>query len=334
MFTRSSKKQFCIDILMICLGTIIMGFAFSFFLSPNNISTGGFSGLAMIINELLGLIGITFLSNGVIYFLLNIVLFFIALKTLGKKFAIKAVIGIASYSLFMEIFELIPQFATYEPLISSIYGGILMGTGLGLVVRFGGSTGGTDMIACVVRSKKPQFSIGQIVVMIDIFVVLASMFVFPNGLELLPYTVIALAISIYTTDFVNDGYKKVKAYYIITTKPEEISNKVMEKLGRGCTMQVATGMRNKSERAVLTCLVSKFQATMLRRIIKDIDEGAFVYSTNVNEVIGEWTKAEEIQEAMINENNLSKKTAKAKKVPNSKKDKEVVVKETIDNENK
>lgn len=305
MYIKANKKtQFLLDIIMICIGTIIMGFAFSMFLSPNDISTGGFSGIALILNRLLGMVGITFLSNAIIYFILNIGLFLIALKTLGKKFAIKAIIGIAVYSLFMQVFEMVPRFATYEPLISSIYGGILMGIGVGLVVRFGGSTGGTDMVACMVRAKKPQFSIGQIVVLIDIFVVLASMFVFPNGLAILPYTIVALVISIYTTDFVNDGYKKVKAYYIITTKPEDVSTKIMQKLGRGCTMTRAIGMRYKTERAMLTCLVSKFQTTMLRRIIKDIDETAFVFSTDVNEVIGAWSKTREIQKTMEADSNI------------------------------
>jgi len=299
MYIKASKKtQFLLDIVMICLGTIIMGFAFSFFLSPNDISTGGFSGIALIINELLGMVGITFLSNAIIYFILNIGLFLFALKTLGKVFAIKAIVGIAVYSLFMQVFELISGFAHYEPLISSIYGGILMGIGVGLVVRFGGSTGGTDMVACMVRVKKPQFSIGQIVVFIDIFVVLASMFVFPNGLEILPYTIIALVISIYTTDFVNDGYKKVKAYYIVTTKPDEVSKNIMEKLGRGCTMQKAMGMRYKTERALITCLVSKFQTGMLKRIILEADDAAFVFSTSANEVIGAWSKPREVQENM------------------------------------
>ena len=305
MYIKANKKtQFLLDIVMICIGTIIMGFAFSMFLSPNDISTGGFSGIALILNRLLGLAGITFLSNAIIYFILNIGLFLIALKTLGRKFAIKAIIGIAVYSLFMQVFEMIPRFATYEPLISSIYGGILMGIGVGLVVRFGGSTGGTDMVASMVRAKKPQFSIGQIVVFIDIFVVIASMFVFPNGIAILPYTIVALVISIYTTDFVNDGYKKVKAYYIITTKPDEVSNKIMQKLGRGCTMQRAIGMKNKTERACLTCLVSKFQTTLLRRIIKDIDADAFVFSTDVNEVIGAWSKTQEIQKTMQETTNV------------------------------
>lgn len=209
---------------------------------------------------------------------------------LGKKFAIKALIGIASYSIFMEIFNLIPINLTYEPLISSIYGGIIMGLGVGTVVRFGGSTGGSDMIACMVRHKNEKISIGKIVVLVDIVVILLSLVVFNNGVEILPYTIIALTISIFMTDFVNDGYKQVKAYYIITTKPDEVATIIMKKLNRGCTMSNAIGMYDKSNKYCLTCLISKFQATTLKRIIKEIDENAFVYATSITEVVGEWAK--------------------------------------------
>jgi len=291
MYLKIRKKwQFTIDLIMIMLGTIIMGVSFSVFMSPNNISTGGFSGLALIINSIFGLVGINFIPSSVIYFVLNIVLYIFAFKMLGKKFAIKAFFGIASYSIFMEVFELLNINLTYEPLLSSIYGGLLMGLGVGIVVRFGGSTGGSDMIACMVRHKNEKVSIGKIIVLVDIVVLTLSLFVFSNGIEILPYTIIALTISIYLTDFVNDGYKQVKAYYIITTMPEEVSSVIMNKLNRGCTMTNATGMFDKTNKFCLTCLVSKFQTTTLKRIVKDIDAQAFVFATSVTEVVGEWAK--------------------------------------------
>ena len=114
MFINVNKKwQLTLDISMIVLGTFIMGFAFSIFLEPNNISTGGFSGLSMIINTLLHAVGIKFLSSSIIYLILNIGLFAIAYKVLGKNFAVKALIGIISFSLAMEVFALIPSFQNY-----------------------------------------------------------------------------------------------------------------------------------------------------------------------------------------------------------------------------
>lgn len=293
MFVKVNKKwQIVLDIFMIVLGTFIMGFAFSIFLEPNNISTGGFSGLSMIIKSLLEGIGITFLSSSIIYLILNIGLFIFAMKILGRMFAIKALIGICSFSLAMQVFTYV-EFFQYETIISALYGGLLIGLGLGIVVRFGGSTGGSDMIACICKNKFERVSIGKVVAIVDIIVVVLSLFAFNNGLELLPYTILALFLSSNTADFVNEGYKQVKAYNIITDKPEEISEKIMTLLKRGCTVHQAKGMHYKQEKSVLVCLISKFQISELKTIIQEVDPNAFVYSTSVNEVMGQWTQPSE-----------------------------------------
>lgn len=297
MYFRISKKwQFIFDILMIIVGTVVMGFAFSIFLEPNNISTGGFSGLSMIVNSLLSKVGITFLSTSVIYLILNVGLFLYALRTLGKKFAIKSIVGILSFSIAMEIFALIPFDIQYETLISAVYGGGIMGIGVGIVVRFGGSTGGSDMIASIIRNKTQKLSIGSIVVIVDMLVIFLSLFSFENGFVLLPYTIIALVIALFGTDFVNEGYKQVRAYHIITTKPEEISELIMTKLSRGCTATKVTGMHSKDDKYILTCLISKFQVNFLKKIIQDVDADAFAYSQSVNEVLGMWARKSELPE--------------------------------------
>lgn len=301
-----SKWQLLFDFLMIMFGTSIMGFAFSIFLEPNNISTGGFSGLAMIINVLLNSIGVHFLNSSIIYFILNIGLFLYTLRTLGRRFAIKSLFGIAWFSLTMEIFSLLNINFTFEPLISAMYGGAIMGVGIGFVVRFGGSTGGGDMIASIVRNKNPKISIGSIVVIIDIIVVLLSLIVFPNGVQVLPYTIIALGLCSVCTDFVNDGYKQVRAYHIITNKGDEVSQKIMENLSRGCTRTKCEWMYSHDDKDYLICLVSKFQIATLTKILKDTDPNAFMYSTKVSDVIGFWTKPSDIDNE-VNEN-LAKQT--------------------------
>lgn len=307
MYLKVDKKwQFAFDIVMIVLGTIIMGFAFSIFLEPNNISTGGFSGLSMIINSLLHNVGVTFLSSSAIYLILNVGLFLYALKTLGKKFAIKSIVGIVSFSGAMEIFKLLPINITYETLISAVYGGALMGIGVGLVVRFGGSTGGSDIIASIVRSKKPTLTIGKLVVSVDMCVIILSLFAFSNGMALLPYTILALLLALFTTDFVNEGYKQVRAYSIVTSRPEELANELMTKLSRGCTLTKVQGMHTKSDKYILTCLVSKFQSSYLKRLVSNIDENAFMYSTPVSEVIGSWAKESELPKEEQNKKSKSK----------------------------
>lgn len=312
MYIKVKKKwQLVFEFAMILLGTMLMGFAFSIFLEPNNISTGGFSGLSMIINTLFNMVGINFLNTSIIYFVLNVGLFLYALKALGKKFAIKAFAGILFFSLGMEVWSLIPLTITFEPLISALYGGILMGVGIGIVVRFGGSTGGGDMIASIIRNKNPKVSIGSIIIIIDAIVILLSLFVFNNGLEVMPYTIIALAISSICTDFINDGYKQVRAYHIITNNAEKIANRIMTEMSRGCTLTKAEGMHTHEQKDYLVCLVSKFQVGILTKIVKEEDENAFMYSTKVNEVIGYWTSIDQLNNGEnLDANNDKKKDEK------------------------
>lgn len=320
MYLKINKKwQFAVDIIMIVLGTVIMGFAFSVFLEPNNISTGGFSGLSMIINSLLHKIGVKFLSSSIIYLILNLGLFLYALKTLGKRFAIKSIIGILSFSGAMELFAILPINIQYETLISAVYGGAIMGIGVGIVVRFGGSTGGGDMIASIVRNKAPHLTIGKICIAVDLSVIFLSLFAFSDGLQLLPYTILALMLALFTTDFVNEGYKQIRAYYIITNRPEEIGECLMTKLSRGCTLSKVQGMHSKNDKYILTCLISKFQANYLKRLVKEIDDNAFIYSAQVSEVVGEWAKDSELPEEEIVK--AEKMNTKKKTVSKSKENK-------------
>lgn len=306
MYIKTKKKwQFALEIAMIVLGTMLMGFAFSVFLEPNNISTGGFSALAMIINVLFVKIGLPDIPTSVIYLVLNIGLYFLAIKSLGKRFAIKSLVGILSFSLGMQLFSMIGFNITYELLISAVYGGAIMGVGVGLVVRFGGSTGGTDMVASMVKKHKPNATFGTLIVSVDMVIIFLSLFVFTNGLQLLPYTILALLLSMFVTDFVTEGYKQVRAYNIITTNPEMLGDAIMQQLSRGCTCTQVVGMHSKSDKYILTCLISRFQAGQLRNIIKEIDPGAFVYMTKVTDVIGSWSSVEEIQkETELKNNNV------------------------------
>ena len=295
MYIKTNKKwQSALEYSMIILGTLIMGFSFSVFLEPNEISVGGFSALAMIINTLFEKVGVTMIPTSAIYLVLNIGLYALALKTLGKKFAIKSLLGILSFSLGMQVFNMINFNITYELLVSAIFGGSIMGVGVGLVVRFGGSTGGSDMIASIMKSKKPNASLGTFIIMVDMVIIGLSLFVFTNGFELLPYTIVALLLCMYITDFVNEGYKQVRAFNIITTKPTELSNAIMQQLSRGCSCTSTKGMHTNSEKCIILCLISKYQTSQLKSIIKEIDPNAFVYTTKVSEVMGEWNSLSDV----------------------------------------
>lgn len=337
MFIKANKRcQLLLEFSMIVLGTLIMGFSFSVFLEPNNISTGGFSALSMIVNAILFKIGIKFIPTSVIYLILNIGLYFLALHALGKRFAIKALVGILSFSLGIQIFSMIDFKITYELVVSAIFGGAIMGAGVGLVVRFGGSTGGTDMIACILKKKKPTATFGSLIIIIDMFIITLSLFVFSNGFALLPYTILALVLCMLVTDFVNEGYKQVRAFYIITDKPEEISESIMKNLARGCSCTKIKGMHSSSEKFQVTCLISKYQTGQLRSIIKEIDADAFVYSTKIAEVVGAWNSFSDIQKMKESENIDSKKPSKASKKMSSQTKSDSYSENVIDsgNENK
>ncbi len=296
MYINVNKKwQPILDGAMIVFGCFIMGFAFSTFFEPNNISTGGFSGIAMMINSLLHKAGVKFINSSIIYLVMNLILYLIAVKSLGRRFAITALLGIGAFSGAMQIFALIPKFANFDLIISALFGGVTLGFGVGLVVRFGGSTGGSDMIACMVRKKHPKAHVGRIVVLIDIFVVAMTLVVYKNGVELLPYTIIALAINSFMVDYVIDGYKQAKAYTIITTKPKEVSQGIKDTLYRSCTMSNVKGMYDDSDKTCLVCLIGKYQVGTMKQIIIEIDPKAFVYAVPVHEIIGEWRTDSQIR---------------------------------------
>lgn len=309
------KWQFWLEIAMIVLGTFIMGFAFSVFLEPNEISTGGFSALSMIISALFEKMGVPNVPTFAIYLVLNVVLYGFALKILGKKFAIKALIGILSFSLSMGLFGMLTINLPFELLVSAIYGGACMGVGVGLVVRFGGSTGGSDMIACMVKKKKPNITIGTLMICIDMIIIFLSVVTFNDGLRLLPYTIIALVLSMFVTDFVNEGYKQIRAFNIVTTKADELAEAIMNKLSRGCTTMKVKGMHSKDDKYILVCLASKYQAGQLRNIVKEIDPEAFVYQTKVAEVMGEWSSLEEIQKNTELKNQKQKHSKTENEIP-------------------
>ena len=125
-------------------------------------------------------------------------------------------------------------------------------------------------------------------IIVDMIIIGLSLFVFENGFELLPYTIVALLLSMITTDFINEGYKEVRAFNIITNKPEEISQAIMEQLSRGCSCAAIKGMHSKTDKFIVTCLISKYQKGQLKNIITEIDPNAFVYATKVSEMSGIW----------------------------------------------
>lgn len=276
-------KQDIINIFGIILGTIVMAFAFNVFLQPNNISPSGFSGLSSVLCFLLAKIGIV-IPVSVMYLLLNVILYVIAYKLLGKKFALMALIGIGSYSLFIELVSYIPLVVRNDLLLCAIYGGGIMGFGIGLVLRCNGSTGGGDLLALIIRSRTHILTTGQIMLSINILVLALSCIAY--GLGPLMYSIITIVISSTVTDLVIDGATGVRAYYIFTSKKQEVCDAIYKEIKRGVTEIKAEGMYTHTEKDILLCLINKYRAPRLKAIISKIDSDAFVFCTSVSEVIG------------------------------------------------
>ena len=279
--TKNPYVKHTINIFIIILGCFIMGIAFNIFYEPNNILLGGFGGIATIISDLLAKVNIH-ISISIIYLVINTVLYIFAVKTLGKTFAIYAIIGILTYSLALEVCKL-PSVSD-DLLLCSIYGGVIYGIGIGLIIRFGGSTGGGDMLGCIINHKKPKISVGWVTIFVNTIVIVISLFIY--GLNLSLYSLIAIFISGKTSDLITEGPKSIRAFYIISSNPDAICSKLITELHRGATSFEAYGKYSGNHIQVILCLVSAHQVQMLKQIVYDIDQNAFLFSVSVKEAIG------------------------------------------------
>lgn len=281
-FPGEKKFKIVFEYLGITIGCIFMAISLNAFTVPNKIAPGGVSGLSTVIFYITKIpVGITMLA-------LNIPLFILGIKTLGKGVGIKTLYGTIALSIFVDYILIIPTF-TADLLLASVYGGIILGLGLGIVFRFGGTTGGTDLAAAIVNKYIPGFTLGTILMVIDFFVVLIAGLVFKQA-EISLYSLISLFISIKVMDFVQEGLGYAKAFFIISNHPEEISKVVIEELDRSVTSLSGQGMYTKENREVLLCVVHRAQVNRLKELVHGVDSKAFVILTEVREVLGEGFK--------------------------------------------
>lgn len=282
---KSKFKKWFSPIIMIIFGTCIMGFSFSVFLNPFNISPAGFSGLSAIIsNFIITRFGVD-IPPSVFYIILNAFLFIFAIKIMQKKFLVFSAIGILSFSLWMQVWSLVTIDVGSELLLNAIYGGLIMGTGTGLVVRNLGSTGGSDMLASIIRNMTKALSTGQIIIIVDAFVIALNILYY--GLLFSLYSIITVILGGMMADKVIEGTRAVKAFYIVTGKKEQVGEYILKTLKRGVTEIKSVGFYTQKEKDMLLCLLNVRQVPILKNGIKEIDSEAFIFQTNVNEVYGE-----------------------------------------------
>lgn len=258
------------------IGTVIAAAGLEFFLVPNNIIDGGVVGISIITSYL------TKLPLGLFTFALNIPFLIFGYKQIGKTFVISSLVSITAFSLWVSVFHPIPGL-THDVLLAAVFGGIILGIGVGLIIRYGGSLDGTEMVAIVVN-KRTVFSVGQTVMFFNIFILTSAGLVF--GWDRAMYSLIAYFIAFKVIDITVEGLDETKAAFIITEKGQEIAEAISARLGRGVTLLEGRGGFTQNAKIVLYSVISRLEVSKLKGIVTDIDDSAFVTVSDVSDLIG------------------------------------------------
>ena len=272
------------EYIMIILGTGILAFGIASFYDPIGLVTGGFTGLAIVIKSVTG-----FLFEGGIplwftNLALNIPVFVLAYFLKGPKFIGKSFFGAMMLSAWLYILPSIDM-SSGDYLLAAIFGGAVSGFGIGLVLRTGATTGGTDMVSALVQLRLRHYSIVQILQVIDAMVIMLGLMIF--GMRPTMYAIIAILVTTKVSDTVLEGFNYSKAAYIITNQHEAVAQRIMKELDRGVTGLHAKGMYTGDDKCVLYCIVSAKEIVSLKDIVNETDPNAFVIVSEVREVLGE-----------------------------------------------
>lgn len=274
------KKEWLKDIVLISAGAFIYAFGVNYFFVANKLADGGIAGISVILHYLFNF------NISMTYLVLNVPLVIMGYKLIGGKFIVKTFYGTAMTSLAFRVFQnyLGPM---DDKLIASIFGGLIIGIGLGTIFVGGGSSGGADILVKILN-KYFDIPVGKAFLALDFFVLSALGILF--GRDIFMYTLVGLFISTKAIDFIQDGVDKAKALMIISDKSEEIKNEIMKQTGRGVTIINARGGYTNDNKEVLYCILGRYEVTTVKRIVKNIDRKAFMSISEVSEVLGEGFK--------------------------------------------
>ena len=264
----------------IVIGGIIFAFGYAAFLIPHRIVPGGVSGIAMILR---------FLYNtpvGIVAILLNIPLFFLALRILGVSFGVKSIGAIVYTNLLIDflVYSVGMKSPTENTILAALYGGILLGLGLGLIFRGDASTGGTDIVGQVF-SRYTNLSVGMWIMIVD-FAVITLAGITTRSIELALLGYLALFLSSKVIDLVLEGIDYARAAFVVTTKPDQVTNQIYDRMQRGVTILDGHSPYSGEKRPVIMCVITKKETPFFKSIIKRADNDAFVILTDVFEVLG------------------------------------------------
>lgn len=283
MSRRKRKKSTALELAlrygMITVGSIMFAVAISLFLDPNNLAPGGVTGIAIIVNHYVNL------STGTIALLINIPIMLAGVWKFGIKFFISTIIATCMGSLFIDLFAPIGAL-TDDRLLCAVIGGALIGISLGLIFKAGATTGGTDVIARLLKLKFPHVETGTLFIMVDSMIVAASAIAF-RDLEIAMYAGICVFITGKVFDVVLYGAAGAKLIFVISDKEEEIAKRFMTDLDSGVTYVHGIGAYTDSKKRIIMCALKKQLLPKAEDIVKDIDLNAFIIITSANEIVGE-----------------------------------------------
>lgn len=281
---KDNIKKIFVSVIVTIVGAIIMAFGVSMFLLPSQLSSGGVSGIATILYYLFHI------PMGTTIFLVNIPLFIFAFLKLGKQTFFYSIIGTVSLSLFVDLFENLRPL-TEDRLLASIYGGILVGLGTGIVLKVNSSTGGTELFSQLLKKYNHSIQSGTAIAITDIIVVGLNV-IFLKEIEIALYSAIAIYLCGKIVDIIFEGVYFTKLFFIVSNKNEDIAKEIGEQIQRGATGIYGKGMYSDENKLVLMCAASRRDVAKIRNLATKIDPKCFMIITNSREVLGEGFKGE------------------------------------------
>ncbi|MGZ4161594.1 MAG: YitT family protein [Neobacillus sp.] len=281
---RLTKRKILQRILLITLGATLMAVGLEIFLVPNNVIDGGITGISIMLSYITGW------KLGIFLFLLNIPFFFIGYKQIGKTFALSTLYGIIILSITTTLLHPVPAF-TQDILLASVFGGIVLGIGVGIVIRYGGSLDGTEILAILFNNKLP-FSVGEIIMFFNLFILGSAGFVFTWDRAM--YSLIAYFVAYKTIDITITGLDESKSVWIISENANQIGDAIMSRLGRGVTYIKGEGAYSGDDKKVIFCVINRLEEAKLKEIVAENDDSAFLAVADIAEVRGGRFKKKDI----------------------------------------
>ncbi|EKU48148.1 YitT family protein [Staphylococcus massiliensis] len=273
---KFSLKQFIKRFIFLTIGAVLMAVGLELFLVPNKLLDGGIVGISIILSHLTGV------KLGIFIFVLNLPFFFLGYKQIGKTFALSTLYAITVLSVSTALLHPVPPFIQ-EKFLVTIFGGAILGIGVGLVIRYGGSLDGTEILSILINKKVP-FSVGEIVMIINFFIFTVAGFIFTW--ESAMFSVIAYFIAFKMIDTILLGIDESKAVWVISDEYKEIGEAINARLGRGVTYLHGEGAYSGEDRRVVFCVITRLEEAKLKDIVMELDEKAFLSIGNVSEVYG------------------------------------------------